>query len=164
MKKSRVLPILLIFLAVISFVMFFITRNNQEYKIIFDSNGGSIVSNQNVKYHKHVIKPNDPVRENYLFEGWMNNGILFDFNKEIEENLLLTASWKEKELFTVTITLEGIGYESKFYDGSLINIENYTLPPKDEYHIALYNNEQPFDLSTPVTTNLNLIAKYEKNS
>lgn len=164
MNKSRVLSVLLVILAVVSFVMFFITRNNQEYKIIFDSNGGSIVANQNVKYHKHVIKPTDPVRENYLFQGWMNNGVLFDFNKEIEENLLLIALWKEKELYTVTIMLEEVGYDSKFYEGSLINIEKYTLPPKDGYKIVLYNNGQTFDLSTPITSNLNLVAQYEKNS
>ncbi len=164
MKKSKVLSILLVFLAVISFVVFFITRNNQEYKIIFDSNGGSIVENQKVKYHQHVIKPIDPIRENYFFVGWLNNGILYDFNNNVEENILLTASWKEKESFVVTISLDGVGYESKFYDGSLINIENFVLPPKDGYHIVLYNNGQQFDLTKPITSNLNLVAQYEKNS
>ena len=160
----KILSMFLFLLAIISFVMFFITRNNQEYTIIFDSNGGSIVESQKVKYHKKIIKPQDPTRENYTFNGWQHNGIVYNFDTEIEENTLLTASWTEKTSYKVVIMLDGTGYESKVYDGKVINIENFVIPPKEGYHIVLYNNEQIFDLTTPITTNLNLIAKYEKNS
>lgn len=164
MKKEKVLSMLLLFLAVISFIMFFISRNNQEYTIVFDSNGGSFVENQKVKYHQSIIKPNDPIRENYTFEGWQHNGIQYDFTQKVEENILLVALWQEKPLYKVTITLDGVSYESKFYEGNLINIENYTLPPKEGYQIVFYQNGQVFELSTPVTKDLNIDAKYEKNS
>ena len=161
MKK---LSVFFVFLAVISFVMFFVSRNKQEYKVIFDSNGRTFTETQIVKYHQKVVKPADPTRENFIFNGWKNNGENFDFNKEIEENYLLTASWTENNVYTVTITLEGVGYVSKFYEGNTLNIENYTLPQKEGYSIVLYNNDQLYNLSSPITSDLNLVAKYEKNS
>ena len=131
--KNKLLAFFLFALAVASFVMFFISRNNQEYIVTFDSNGGSFVEMQKIKYHQRVNKPVDPVRDNYEFLGWQNSGVLYDFNKEIEGNLLLTASWKEKNSYRVVITLEGVGYESIIYENNVIDIEKYTFPKMKHY-------------------------------
>lgn len=162
--KKNILSLILIICAIISFIMFFISRNNQEYLVVFDSNGGTIIQNQKVKYHKNVIKPQDPVRNNFVFQGWMKDGQKYNFETKVEENILLTASWQEKNAFVVTITLDGEEHKSNVYDGNIINIESFALPQKDGYHIVLYNNDQVFSLNTPITANINLIAKYEKNS
>lgn len=161
--KNKLLIVCLFVLGIISFVIFFITRNNLEYVVTFDSNGGSNVDIVKVKYHQKVNKPQDPTRENYEFMGWQNNGEAYDFSRRIEENLLLTASWKEKNTYLVVITLEDVKYESRVYENNVIDISKFMLPQKEGYHIVLYNSDQLFELLTPINSNLNLIAVYEKN-
>lgn len=162
MNKTRMIAVFLMLLSVGCFAMFFVTRSNQEYLVIFDSNGGSIVENQKIKYHKKIIKPNDPVRQNYTFQYWQKNGVEYNFDTLIEENTLLTASWKENISYLVKITLDGVGYEAHFYEGEVINLDNFVLPSKDGYKITLYNNNVLYDLQAPITTDLNLQAQYEK--
>lgn len=163
MNKTKLLSLLLFVVSIILFVMFFISRNKQEYTVVFDSNGGNILEKQKVKYHEKIIKPTDPSRENYLFLGWYYNGSLYDFNHLVEENITLTANWQEKKSYEVIIKLEGEGYKGKVYEGNTINLDMFVLPPKEGFKIVFYKDDAIYDISTPVTRDLDLVAKYEKN-
>jgi len=50
-----------------------------------------------------------PVKNNYTFDGWMLEGVLFDFETPITGSMTLDASWTENELITFTITFNSNG-------------------------------------------------------
>lgn len=64
-----------------------------QYKITFDTNGGSEIAPITQEYGTHITAPADPTREGYTFIGW---------DREIPttmpaENITLKARWKDIE-------------------------------------------------------------------
>lgn len=70
------------------------------YTITFNSDGGTAINNKKVKENGSVIKPADPVKEGYTFDGWYLNDEKFDFNTKITSNITLTAKWLSEETQT----------------------------------------------------------------
>ncbi|MBQ9280378.1 MAG: InlB B-repeat-containing protein [Clostridia bacterium] len=70
-----------------------------NYKVTFNSNGGSSVSSQTVKYGELVQVPETPTKGDYEFEGWYTNEYFtayFDFNRSIiGADTTLYAKWKK---------------------------------------------------------------------
>ncbi len=80
-----------------------------KYTISFDSNGGSLVLPITQEYGTDVTAPAEPVKEGYVFKGWVDsegNGIPATMPAE---DISLTAVW-ELDQFTVT-----------FYEDSTMN-------------------------------------------
>ena len=69
----------------------------EEFKVTFNPNGGSAVDSITIKKGEKLTKPEDPERKGYEFAGWKLNEEDFDFDKEINENITLTATWKKEE-------------------------------------------------------------------
>ncbi len=67
------------------------------YKVIFDSNGGTKIDDQEVLAGESANKPTDPVKEGYTFEGWFSGDYKFDFSKKILKDTTLTAQWKKND-------------------------------------------------------------------
>lgn len=66
--------------------------NNVYYTVKFNSNTGSSVENQVVKYKSkatYVV----PTLNGYQFDGWYYNGKKFDFNTPITSTITLIARW-----------------------------------------------------------------------
>ena len=64
--------------------------------IYFDSNGGSTISSVTVKRGEKIIRPTDPVRAGYVFEGWYtttNLDTAWDFDTVVDQNVTLYAKW-----------------------------------------------------------------------
>jgi hypothetical protein len=60
-----------------------------------------------------LSRPNDPVKENFIFIGWSFNGIGWDFSMPVEGDMTLTAQYVPEE-FTVTVNVppsEGGSFE-----------------------------------------------------
>ena len=73
------------------------------YTVTFNTNGGSAVASQTVAGGSKAVKPDiDPTKEGFAFDGWYDGNTAFDFNTEINENLTLTAHWKENAKPTPT--------------------------------------------------------------
>lgn len=66
-----------------------------EYKITFDTNGGSNVAEVVVEEDSKVSKPVDPTKEGYEFAGWYYNDELYDFSKPVTGDIVLEARWNE---------------------------------------------------------------------
>ncbi|WP_409016250.1 InlB B-repeat-containing protein [Anaerostipes caccae] len=70
-------------------------------EISFDTNGGSRPPEmQSTDSGKKVVRPEDPVREGYVFEGWYytdkdGNETEWNFEDPVYENITLKAKWKE---------------------------------------------------------------------
>ena len=69
-----------------------------SYTVTFkDGNNGLTIGTQSVEKWATATKIEDPTKEGYVFDGWLNNGEKFDFTTEITEDLILVASWVEDE-------------------------------------------------------------------
>ena len=73
----------------------FTSCKKKTYIISFDTDGGSIVENQEVKKKDKLEKPSDPVKEGYVFLYWELDGKEYDFDTKVKNNFTLTAKWKE---------------------------------------------------------------------
>ncbi|MBE7051589.1 MAG: hypothetical protein E7395_03360 [Ruminococcaceae bacterium] len=69
------------------------------YTVKFETNGGSKIENVKVAKNKLIEKPQDPQREDYIFDGWYSDEQLqnaYDFNTKVTKSITLYAKWTEK--------------------------------------------------------------------
>lgn len=105
--------------------------NIKTYTIKFDSDGGNDISNQIVNENEKAIKPDNPIKEGYKFEGWYIDSSYskeMDFEKEIVEDITLYAKWTKIENNEEKNTNENINkvIENKIEDktNKIENTEN----------------------------------------
>lgn len=71
-----------------------------NHVINFNSNGGTSIENQTVLDNEMVVKPANPVRDGYNFEGWYSDDTtfanLYDFATPVTSSFTLHAKWSEK--------------------------------------------------------------------
>ena len=115
---------------------------SNEYKIIFDTDGGNIIEDITLKIGDKIIKPNDPVKEGHTFDGWYYNNEAWNFEENlVTENITLTSKWIVNE-YTITINNE---------DGSILNTIilkygdeiNIEDPSKEGYVFAGWDQDLP---------------------
>lgn len=106
----------------------------EEYKITFQTNGGSQIEPQYVKYGRLVTRPaDDPTRTGYLFDGWYLNSELFPFNSyQVYDDLTLLAHWKS---MNVNLTLDANGGDVEYNTKTVTYGIDYVLPTptRDNY-------------------------------
>lgn len=66
-----------------------------SYTVSFDSDGGSVVSNQNILENNNVSKPVNPKKDGYTFIEWQLDGKTYDFNSKIDKDITLKAKWQK---------------------------------------------------------------------
>ena len=79
------------------------------FAVSFDSNGGSAVSSQQVRYGSKVVKPADPTRSGYTFAGWYtakSGGSKYDFNQPVTGDVTVYAHWTVNS-YTLTFDANG---------------------------------------------------------
>lgn len=81
-------------------------------RVIFDSMGGTEVPTQKVSLNAKVKEPEEPVKEEFAFNGWYttaNYATKWNFEQDtVKDNMVLYASWGEpKQKFNVTFDLDG---------------------------------------------------------
>src|SRR5690554_3168893 len=64
------------------------------YTVSFNSNGGNIITSQDVEKGASATKPLDPKNEGFEFISWQYMGGEFDFNTPITSNITLHANWQ----------------------------------------------------------------------
>ena len=73
-----------------------VTYTAKDYTVTYESNGGSTVPSQTVKYNETANKPADPTRSGYTFAGWYTEEKLtnkYDFATPVTGNITLYAKW-----------------------------------------------------------------------
>ncbi|MFR8250830.1 MAG: InlB B-repeat-containing protein, partial [Anaerovoracaceae bacterium] len=76
------------------------SSETEQYTVIFESNGGSVVEKQTVADGQKVSRPEDPTKEGFVFEGWYTDSGMttaYDFGSEVTESFTLYAKWAEKD-------------------------------------------------------------------
>ena len=135
MKKIFLIIILL-------FCIFVIATGCKEEDIIvtvsFESNGGTIVESQKIKKGEKAVRPEDPIKEGYVFVNWYNGDTEFDFDTPIVSNLELLAIWEEDNSITLENLKETIVSLVETYKNSLTGaIKVQLINGEDEYNINL---------------------------
>ena len=73
-----------------------VTFTAKDYTVTYESNGGSTVPSQAVKYNETANKPADPTKSGYTFAGWYTEEKLtnkYDFAAPVTGNITLYAKW-----------------------------------------------------------------------
>lgn len=135
--------------------------NKQNVYFITNTDLGTV--NRQVDYGSAIA----PLEENlelsgYTFVEWQLNGVAYDFNQKIEEDIYLTAIW-EKTKYTVTFDTDG----GSFVEPQLVTngsiLESVTTVKENYTFLGWYLNDEKFDFSTPIAKNIELVAKWEKH-
>ncbi|MDD6981119.1 MAG: InlB B-repeat-containing protein [Clostridia bacterium] len=129
--------------------------------VTFDAAGGSTVAPQTVDWNTAAILPAAPEKEGYDFAGWYLGDTAYDFSTPVKADLTLTAKWTVK---TSTVTFDTAG-------GSTVTPQTVewnataTLPDepsKEGYDfIGWYLGGTAYDFSTPVKSNITLVAHWQ---
>jgi len=79
------------------------------YTVEFNSFGGSSVPTQSVKEGTTAVRPADPTRGGYVFNGWYYMGTEWSFDTAITSNIKLTANWIDaSKNYRVTVGVESV--------------------------------------------------------
>ena len=80
-----------------------IKYDRKSYTVTFDSNGGSDVSSQSLRYGAKATKPSVPSKNGFVFIGWYSDTGLesaFNFDTAITGDITLYAKWTPSGIYT----------------------------------------------------------------
>ena len=139
----------------------------EQHTVTFDSRGGSSVASQTVPHGGKVIKPADPTRTGYVFDGWYYYTKWNFETSTVSKDIVLCAKWIKQH--TVAFDSQGgspVDSQTVSHGGKVIKPAN---PTKTGYtFVGWYYNDCGkqkvwkfgFD---KVDRNLTLIAKWTAN-
>lgn len=165
-KKRTIIIVIGVVLIIACLVAYFIFAN-KKYTVTFDSDGGSVVEKQIVKKGEKVNKPTDPTRDGYIFIEWDLGSSIYDFSAKVTKDMTLKAIWKEQEGGNITYVVNFNTDGGNSVSNQIINKDGTITKPQDPVRegykfLGWYSNNVLFDFNTPVTANLELVAKWEK--
>ncbi|MBQ7140193.1 MAG: InlB B-repeat-containing protein [Bacilli bacterium] len=165
-KKVKIGLIIGIIFCITMIVTILLVSNNKSYTIKFDSNGGTAIENQIVKKGDKIVKPIDPTKDGYKFEGWYLYGDKYYFDKEVTKSFKLKAKWiKQDDAEKVTITFDTNG-GSKISSIEITKGEKLNKPAdptKDGYvFIEWLLNNNSFNFDVEIVSDIKLVASFKK--
>ncbi len=135
MNKKKLILIIAIGIFIISGLIysFFFMESDKYITIYFDSNGGSEVIGEIVKNGNVLIKPEDPIKEGFIFKEWTLNNKKYDFTKKVYDSFTLKALWEKEVLINLNDNIKVIDYSA----GTLCWDYSYPINVKEVYGIEL---------------------------
>ena len=138
----------LIFWAVLIFIMA-CAPTVTFFTITFDSNGGSPIPQEKVKYLDLLNRPSDPVKDGYIFSGWYTDTECtqkYDFSKPVEKQFTLYAGYLSPQEESVKyITYKGstviLDEHNYLVDPSLTDAQRsaYNFPSLEDARAGLHS-------------------------
>ncbi|MCL1975021.1 MAG: S-layer homology domain-containing protein [Firmicutes bacterium] len=132
-----------------------IEKANTNCIVTFDAMGGSPTpAKQTVDFNTKIVKPNDPLRNGYILEGWYNNDDKWNFDDKVTKDMTLKAKWLDSNTkYTVTVGVnpaEGgtvTGGDAYSYGAEVV----LTATPATGYDFAgWYENSNKLSETTPI--------------
>lgn len=139
----------------------------QTYQVVFDTDGGTIISSISVEEGHSIEAPPTPTKEGYIFDGWVVDDVSYDFSQIISGDVVLKARWREVAPDTVIYTVRfetegGTTYPEQFIEenGKVVQPSE---PVRDGYKFVEWQVDgNPYNFDNPVTSNLTIVAKWEE--
>ena len=143
----------------------------RSYSVNFDSNGGSAVASQSVKYGSKASRPTDPTRAGHTFQGWYTSrdgGARYDFNQTVTGDVTLYAHWSVN---SYTLAFDGNGGKASESSRTVQYGSQYgSLPTATRaghtfqgWYTARSGGSK-YDFGTAVTGDVTLYAHWSVNS
>lgn len=102
-KKKLIIALVLIILILLIFILYLLFGKEKSFTITFDTNGGTEISNIEVKDDEIVKLPETPTKDGYKFVGWTNkDGNIITEGTKVTEDITLKAEWISNDAETVT--------------------------------------------------------------
>lgn len=138
----------------------------KTYTVTFVNEDGTKLANVNIEKGDTLEDIDKPTKEGYIFVSWLKNGIEYDIKTPINEDITLTANWIETPSLTKKYTVTfNFGEELKTKTVEEGDKVEEPKSPKKEKHdfLGWYIGDTLYDFNNPVTKDLVIIAKFEKN-
>ena len=135
--------------------------------VTFDLDGGTpLLDPVEVYINFKVDKPANPTKNGFIFMGWYKDEILYDFNRNVEEDITLTAKWEEIEVSKVAVTFDVNG-GSPDLETVIINEDTKVNKPADPTRLGYdflgwHIGEVLFDFDNNVDEDITLVAKWSR--
>ncbi|NLN51138.1 MAG: hypothetical protein GX149_05920, partial [Acholeplasmataceae bacterium] len=133
------------------------------FLVSFDLAGGQPeIDDLNVEKGEKITEPAEPTKTGYTFIGWLLTDELYDFDNQVNQNLVLVADWRINE-YNIKFLVDGVEVDSTNADyGSKIVIPEE--PQKDGYtFIGWLLADELYDFNNPINQNLVLVADWNIN-
>ncbi len=119
-----------------------------EFTVTFDSDGGSAVAEQMI-LNSSAVKPADPKKDGYDFDGWYLDDTQYNFDTKITKDITLKAKWTPVALVNITTaTIENAKFD--YQPGNAPQATaTVVAADADKYEIA-YECWQEFENNAPV--------------
>ncbi|WP_434748686.1 InlB B-repeat-containing protein [Paenibacillus amylolyticus] len=149
-------------------------NNNTEHALTFESNGGTSVAGQTVKYGSKAMVPKVPTKLGYVFSGWYSDNDLtvpYDFTTAVVTgNITLYAKWAIDKKNSYSVKFDSNGgsavFEQKVEEGAVAAAPD--APTQEGYTFDGWYSDSdlgsPYGFTAAVTGNITLYAKWTKNS
>ena len=169
--RKKIFSIMLVMLTALMCVMFVSckAKDPKSYTVIFDFADGDSVASQTVVENRKVQKPQDPIKQGYIFLYWYldDPSVEFDFTTyQVTSNITLTAKWQEILIFTATFDTAGGGVIEDQTIDKYAQVQKPQDPIKDGYifrYWYLDDQNVEFDFTTyQVTSDITLTALWEE--
>lgn len=129
-----------------------VKEDEKLYTVKFNTDGGNTISNQIIKEGELVKKPKEPTKDGYLFKGWTLNGVDYQFDNPVTENIELVAKW-EKEIASESNNSSN----NNNSNNNSSNNNNGTTPAKKKYTVSFNSNGGSAVASQTVTEGNNAV-------
>lgn len=158
MKKFIVLFISLLFILT--------GCGKKEYVVTIISEDGDNLTSFKVNKGENIKDKEAPKKEGYIFVSWLKDGMEYNSDLPIKEDITLVAKYTlEPKVITNHTVKFNFGNEIKSQtvkDGELVTKPKD--PVKDKHvFIGWYVGDFLYNFNEPVTKDISLVAKYERN-
>lgn len=138
----------------------------KTYTVTFIDDGEELAS-IDIKKGSSLKNIDIPKKDGYIFVSWLKDGLDYDINTPITEDITLSAKWTEKPELTknhkVTFNIDGELKTQTIDDGD-VAIKPTGEPVKEKHEfIGWFVGETEYDFATPVTKDIVITAKFKKN-
>ena len=121
-----------------------VTSGTTRFTVNFETNGGTEISSVRVEKNEKLAKPEDPVKDDYIFDGWYTEKAfekLYDFESKVTKSFTLYAKWRKTKVEDVLNTSEHFAYIKGYSDHTVRPENNITRAETTEIFFRLLNEE-----------------------
>ena len=138
----------------------------KTYTVTFDTLGGEVMESITIQEGESIKDIEEPKKEGYLFVSWLKDGLEYNTESPVTEDINLTANWVEQptilETYNITFVIDGKTDKTTVKENEMITKPKD--PIKENYlFLGWYVGDELYDFNSKVTKDIILTAKFELN-